>query len=119
MTAANKRYSYPRVAAIRINVHPIGVNPINTHHVFHTRFMYGPRPYISCCLRRQPFASPHKTEIAPYTRRSLGNQRQTGPSVVLDHLILPPSRQPWSRGERFWPSGYTATSANWPHITSM
>jgi hypothetical protein len=31
----------------------------------------------------------------------------------------PPSRQPWSRGERFQPSGYIATSAYWAHNTSM
>jgi hypothetical protein len=28
---------------------------------------------------------------------SLGDQRQTGPIVVLGYLIPPPSRQPWSR----------------------
>jgi hypothetical protein len=32
MTVTNKRYSYPRVAAIRIDVHPAGENPINTTH---------------------------------------------------------------------------------------
>jgi hypothetical protein len=38
MTATNKRYSYLRVAVIRIDVHPTGENPINTPHAFHTRF---------------------------------------------------------------------------------
>jgi hypothetical protein len=33
----------------------------------------------------------------------------------LGHLILPPLLQPWSRGERFRPSGYTATSVYWGH----
>jgi hypothetical protein len=46
-TAMNKRYSYLRVATIRIDVHPAGENPTNTPHAFHARFVYGPRPYIS------------------------------------------------------------------------
>jgi hypothetical protein len=56
----NKRYSYLRVTTIRIDVHPIGENPINTPHAFHAQFTYGPR--------RQPFTSPHKDETGPYTR---------------------------------------------------
>jgi hypothetical protein len=34
-TATNKRYSYPRVAVIQIDVHPVGENLINTPHAFH------------------------------------------------------------------------------------
>jgi hypothetical protein len=68
MTATNKRYSYLRVAAIRIDVHPAGENPINMTHTFHARFAYGPGPYISYGPRRQPFASPQKDETDPYTR---------------------------------------------------
>jgi hypothetical protein len=68
MTATNKWYSYPRVAEIRIDLHPAEENPINTPHAFHARFAYGPGPYISRGLRRQPFASPHKDETDPYTR---------------------------------------------------
>jgi hypothetical protein len=47
MTATNKRYSYPRVAAIRINIHNAGENPTNTAHAFHAQPVYGPRSYIS------------------------------------------------------------------------
>jgi hypothetical protein len=68
MTATNKQYSYPRVAAIRIDIHPAGENPINTPHTFHARSMHGHRPYISRGLRREPFASPHEVETGPYTR---------------------------------------------------
>jgi hypothetical protein len=67
MTAANKRYSYLRVAAIQIDVHPAGENPINTPHAFHAQFAYGPGPYISRGLHRQPFTSPHKDETCAYT----------------------------------------------------
>jgi hypothetical protein len=67
MTATNKRYSYLRATAIRIDVHSAGENPINTPHTFHTRFVYGPGPYISRGPRRQPFASSHKAETCPYT----------------------------------------------------
>jgi hypothetical protein len=35
MNAANKRYSYPRVTAIRIDVHPARENPTNTVHASH------------------------------------------------------------------------------------
>jgi hypothetical protein len=62
---------------------------------------------------------PTRTKHAPISGRSLGDQRQTGSAVVLGYLILPPSRQPWSRGERFQPSGYTTTSAYYTHNTSM
>jgi hypothetical protein len=62
---------------------------------------------------------PTRTKHASTPERSLGNQRQTDLTVVLGHLILPPSRQPWSRGERFQPIGYTATSPYWAHNTSM
>jgi hypothetical protein len=67
MTAINKWYSYLRVTAIRIDVHPTRENPINMSHTFHAQFAYGPRPYISRGSRRQPFANPHKDEIGPYT----------------------------------------------------
>jgi hypothetical protein len=67
MTATNKRYSYPRVTAIRIDVHPTGENPINTSHAFHARFAYGHGPYISRGPHRQPFAGPHEDETCPYT----------------------------------------------------
>jgi hypothetical protein len=59
---------------------------------------------------------PTRTKHAATPGRSLGDQRQTGPAIVSGHLILPPSRQPCSRGEIFWPSGYTPTSAYWAHI---
>jgi hypothetical protein len=63
--------------------------------------------------------APTKSKQAPTLGRSLDNQRQTGPAIVLGDLILPPMRQSWSRVERFWPNGYTTTSAYWAHITSM
>jgi hypothetical protein len=66
-----------------------------------------------------PSLVPTRPKHAPVLRRSFGNRRQTDPVVALGHLILRPSRQPWRREERFWPSGYTATSAYWVHITSM
>jgi hypothetical protein len=58
---------------------------------------------------------PTWTKHAPTPRTIFGIQRQTDPAVVLGHLILPLSRQPWSRGERFRLSGYTATSAYRAH----
>jgi hypothetical protein len=118
MTTINKRYSYPRVAVIQIDVYPAGGNPINTPHAFYARFVYGHRPYISRDLRRQPFASPHKDEKTPTPGRNLSDQRQIGPAVISIPLIPPPSRQPWSRGERFQPSGGIATSAYWAYNTS-
>jgi hypothetical protein len=63
--------------------------------------------------------APTKSKQAPTLRRSLDNQRQIDPAVVLGGLIPPPMRQPWSRGKKFWPNGYTTTSAYWAHITSM
>jgi hypothetical protein len=45
--------------------------------------------------------APMKSKHAPTPGGSLGNQRQTGPIVVLGDLIHPFMRQPWSRGEMF------------------
>jgi hypothetical protein len=63
--------------------------------------------------------APMKLKQAPTPRRSLDNQRHTGPVVVLGGLIPPPLRQLWSRRKKFRPNGYIATSAYWTHITSM
>jgi hypothetical protein len=60
-----------------------------------------------------------KSKQAPTPRKSLGKQRQTAPVVALGDLIPPPIRQPWSRGERFWPNYYIATSAYWAYITIL
>jgi hypothetical protein len=43
----NKQYSYLRVVSIRIDVHPVGENPIDTPHAFHVQSVYGPILYIS------------------------------------------------------------------------
>jgi hypothetical protein len=63
--------------------------------------------------------APMKSKQAATPEISIGNQRQTGPAIVLGGPIPPPMRQPWSRGKKFQPSGYTTTSAYWAHITSM
>jgi hypothetical protein len=47
MTATNKRYSYPRVTMIQIDVHPTGENLTNMPHAFHAQSVYAPRPYVS------------------------------------------------------------------------
>jgi hypothetical protein len=47
MTAANKRYSYPRVTAIQIDVHHTWENATNTPHASHAQAEYGPKPYAS------------------------------------------------------------------------
>jgi hypothetical protein len=47
--------------------------------------------------------APAKSKQAPTPGRSLDNQRQTDPTVVLGALILPPMRQPWSRWRVFDP----------------
>jgi hypothetical protein len=48
MTTTNKRYSYPRVAVIRIDVHPAQKNPTNMPHAFYAQFAYGQTIRISC-----------------------------------------------------------------------
>jgi hypothetical protein len=47
ITATNKRYSYPRVAAIQIDIHSVGKNLANMLHASHAQSAYGPRPYVS------------------------------------------------------------------------
>jgi hypothetical protein len=89
MTATNKRYSYPRVAAIWIDVHPVGENPINMPHAFHARLTYGPGPYIS---GGNILLVPTTMKHAPTPGRNLSDRRRTGPAIVLGHLISPLSR---------------------------
>jgi hypothetical protein len=62
---------------------------------------------------------PTRMKHAPTLRRSLGDERQTGPAVISGHLIPPPSQQPWSWRESFRASGDTATLAYWAHNASM
>jgi hypothetical protein len=47
MTVTNKRYSYMRVMMIRIDVHLVGENPMNTPHAFDVQSAYDLRPYVS------------------------------------------------------------------------
>jgi hypothetical protein len=96
---------------IQIDVHHIGKNPINTpgrvpNHTSHAVHI-GNLSLV-----------PTRSKQGPTPRISLGDQRQTGPAVALGHLILLPSRQPWSREKKVRPSSYTATSAYWVHITT-
>jgi hypothetical protein len=58
---------------------------------------------------------PTRSKQGPTPGRSLRDQRETGPAIALDNLILLSSRQPCSRGKRFWLGGYIATSAYWAH----
>jgi hypothetical protein len=72
---------------------------------------------ISCGQHIATFlVVPTRSKQASTPGRNLSDQKYTGSAIVLGHLILPPTQQPWSRGERFCPSGYTTTSAYWAHI---
>jgi hypothetical protein len=81
--------------------------------------MSGVRFPLVIPIRDNLSLAPMKLKQPPTPGRSLDNQRQTDPAVVLGGLIPPPMRQPWSSEERFWPNGYTVTLAYWAHITSM
>jgi hypothetical protein len=119
MAAANKRYSYLRVTAVRMDVHHIGENP-TTCHTLSTLDSRMVLDHTSPMVHVGNISLvPTRPKQPPIPERSLDNRRQTGPAVTLGHLILPPSRQPWSRGERFQSSGYIATSSYWAHITNM
>jgi hypothetical protein len=57
---------------------------------------------ISCGQRMATFrVVPTRSKQAPTPRRNLGDQKQTRLAVILGHLILPPSAQPWSRERDF------------------
>jgi hypothetical protein len=100
MIVANKRYSYPRVAAIRIDVHPVGENPTNTPHAFHTQSVYGSRSYVSHVINAyQPFVSHRQSwtesllprKMAPDTGHSTPADRSVGPYPVS--LLSQPMKQ--------------------------
>jgi hypothetical protein len=89
----------------------------STHHTFNTLDPHRVPDHTSHMVHVGNLSLvPMRMKHAPTHRRNLGDQRQTSPAVALGHLILPPSRQPWSRRERFRPSDYTTTSAYWAHI---
>jgi hypothetical protein len=52
---------------------------------------------------------PMRSKQASTPERSLGTQWSPSLAIILGHLILPPSCQPWSRGEKVWSCSYTAT----------
>jgi hypothetical protein len=92
----------------------------STHHTFSTLYLRMVPDHTPPVAHIVNLSLVHtKTKQTPTPGISLGNQIQTGPVVISSHLIPSPSRQPWSRGERYWPSGDTATSAYWAHNTSM
>jgi hypothetical protein len=119
MTDANKRYSYMRVAVIRIDVH-LTKETRSTYHTLSTLDSRMVLDHTYPIVRADNLSlAPTRMKQAPTPGRSLGDRRQTGPTVVLGHLIPPPSRQPSSRAEMFRPSGYTATSTYYAHNISM
>jgi hypothetical protein len=72
----NKRYSYLRVAVIRIDVHPVGENLIHmTHtlfvpvHVCHSYASYGLSPYMATFhtdpIELDRFTAPEKVLLTP------------------------------------------------------
>jgi hypothetical protein len=69
MTAANKGYSYPRIAAIQIDVHPTGKTPTNTPHTSHAQSAYDLRPYISHVVNAKQ----------SFTKSSIAMDRATAP----------------------------------------
>jgi hypothetical protein len=76
----------------------------------HTTYAFHSSPCLpSVCfmwvvlIRDNLSLAPMKSKQAPTPRRSLGNQRQTSPAVVLGDLIPPPMRQPWSSERGFGP----------------
>jgi hypothetical protein len=62
---------------------------------------------------------PTRMKHATTPGRSIGDRRQTDPAIILGHLIPPPSRQPWSRGDMFQPSGTFDTYSQVPTHRSL
>jgi hypothetical protein len=106
MTVTNKWYSYPRVAAIWINVHPTGENPTNTSHAFHAQSAYGQTIRIS---RSQRIATFHKVInrfVQIHCLREATTWRSSDPWVrtqLLSH------NSQWGSGEK--------TSFCWQPVT--
>jgi hypothetical protein len=105
-------YSYPRVTAIRIDVHPIGENPTNTPHASHAQSAYGPRSYVShVSTHSNPSGDADRFgQISLLPRKGLPTQsiarRLTDPRVHTQFLSR---ANQWSRGRK--PSSY-----RWPTI---
>jgi hypothetical protein len=93
---------------IRTDVHSAG----ETWPTHHTHPTLSPRmvldhTYLTWSTHSDLSRSPHEVETGPYTWKKSWRPKTDCPAVVLGHLIHPPSRQPWSRRERFRASGYT------------
>jgi hypothetical protein len=121
MTVINKQLLISESCDDSNRCKPYRENLVNTPRTLPTPVRA--RPAYAFC-GQSPYATtfywlPRSQNMPLHPKRSLDNQRQTDPAVVFGGLILPPMRQPCSRGERFQPNGYTATSVYWAHITSM
>jgi hypothetical protein len=82
MAATNKRYSSPRVAVIRTDVHPAGENSINTHTLFTLNSHMVPDHTSPVVRIDNLLLVPTRMKQAPTLGRSLGDRRQTGPVIV-------------------------------------
>jgi hypothetical protein len=92
MTATNKRYSYPRVTAIRIDVHPVGENPNNMPRTLPTP-IYAHPSYAFCW--QSPFVTtfhwlPRDRNKPLHPEEVLATKdRLTQPSFWMASLLLP------------------------------
>jgi hypothetical protein len=121
MTAINKRLRISESCGDSNRCTPCRGKP-DQHATYASHFsprMPGVRFLWAVPVRDNLSLDPTKLKQAPTPERSLSNQRQIDPAVILDDLIPPPMRQPWSRGKKFWLNGYISTLAYWTHITSM
>jgi hypothetical protein len=104
MTATNKRYSYPRVTVIRINVHPTGEKPTNTPHASHTQSTYGPRLYTSHMVNAyQPFTESSTNfyrSTAPEKKGSQHNPQLDGGLIRGSILSFSPTTANEAMGKR-------------------
>jgi hypothetical protein len=64
-------------------------------HIRHSYASCGQSPYVATF-----HVVPNRFKQTPTPGGILGTQRSPGSAVVLGHLILPPSHQPWSMGEK-------------------
>jgi hypothetical protein len=91
ITATNKWYSYPRVATIE-SMYTLQGKTRSTRHMFSMLDSCMVLDHTSpvVCVGNLLLVST-RTKHAPTPGRRLGDRRQTGPAVVLGHLIPPPS----------------------------
>jgi hypothetical protein len=111
-TAMNKRYSYPRVVTIRIDVHPAGKTWYTWHACFSRQSTYATRTLLAGCPRMwQPFTLTQQSWTDSLLSRKSAPNSNSQPNWVASgtRFSFSPKHNHWSSALKpniYWRTSY-------------